>query len=563
MKLIKRNRYVADFETTNHKTYLETGCTRVWLYAISNSEGVIVNYGGSIEEFMNWCYTHPDSLIYFHNLKFDGSFILNYLLSNDFKYKEKLIKKDSKGFSTLVSGDGAWYGITINFSKNHQVVINDSLKIIPLKVKDIAKAFKLPIEKEVIDYGKYEINEQTLSYVYKDVQIVAMALKFFKDNGFDKMTIGSIAYNDYKNTFKHFEDVYPDLDREWLKKYRGAYRGGRCQVNPKYAGKIMHNVKRYDINSMYPATMVKFPLPYGQPIRCTKPDTYKFELYDLNISFKLKKGHLPTLLKSGSMFAGEDSYYNDSDGIINIQISNIDLLLLKRHYDIEYIEYLEIWGFLTSRNLFKDWVMNYYELKASSTGGMRLIYKLLLNNLYGKFGSKCEGQKKIPNLEGDYLSFSLGEVEEMKVYDLEVAIGITSYAHLMIDDAIMEVGYDNFIYCDTDSVHTIGELSSDKVHPTEIGKFKLEGIEDKSKYIRQKCYMYIENGVYNITCSGMPKQVKDYLIREYKDETFDIFKVGLIVDSDSRNITVDDMKLRPMQVKGGCILTPTPFTIRG
>lgn len=556
--------YVADFESTNHETYEETGSTRVWLYAICDGEnGDVCNWGKSIEEFMEWCRRHPNSLIYFHNLKFDGSFILNYLLENDFKYNDKLIKKSGKGFSTLINEDGAYYGITINFKQNSQVKIQDSLKLIPLKVSDIAKAFDLPIQKEVIDYSKYDVNDKTLSYVYKDVQIVALALKYFKDKGFNKMTIGSNAYNDFVQSCKYFKNLFPDLDRAFLDKYRGAYRGGRTQVNPTYAGKIVHNVKRYDINSMYPSIMVNCYLPYGKPLKEKEAGHYKFELYDINISFKLKDGHLPTLLKTGSMFASiGDTYYTDSEGIINIQISNIDLDLMKRHYDIDYLEYIEIWGFKTSNNLFKEWVMNYYELKSNSQGGLRLLYKLIINNLYGKFGSKPKGRPKKPILGDDGLSFILGEEEEMKVYHIGVAIAIVSYGHLMIDNAIMEVGYDKFIYCDTDSVHTTGELSSDKVDNKEIGKFKLEGIEDKSKYLRQKCYMYYEKGQYNITCAGMPKNVKDYLIREYGDKTFDIFKIGLVVDIDSPNINMSDLKLRPRQVKGGVILVPCPFSLR-
>ena len=75
--------FVADFETTGLDYYKKYGHTKVWLYAICNSNGDIVNYGTTIEEFMKWCYNNPTIEIYFHNLKFDGSFILNYLLERE------------------------------------------------------------------------------------------------------------------------------------------------------------------------------------------------------------------------------------------------------------------------------------------------------------------------------------------------------------------------------------------------------------------------------------------------------------------------------------------------
>lgn len=564
MKIAKSKQkwYVADFETTSKRYYEEHGYTKVWLWAVSDSNANIVKYGDSIETFIDWCKENNGTLVFFHNLKFDGSFILNYLLENNFKYIDNIKTTDSKGFSALLGDMGEFYQIKINFSSHSHITIQDSLKIIPLKVKVIAKAFNLPIQKEIIDYDKYEINETTLSYIYNDVKIVAMALKFFRDKGFIKMTIGSNAYNDFKESCKLPSSRYPRLDREWLKEWRGAYRGGRSQVNPRYADKILHNVNRYDINSMYPYTMVHYPMPYGHPIEMNEVGLWKFELYEVYIDFTLKEGHLPTLLKTATLYNRTgDTYYTDSDGIIELKISNIDLELLKRHYDIRYLKYKKIYGFKTTTDMFKDWVMKYYNLKAVSTGGMRLMYKLIINNLYGKFGSKPTGQNKIPVMTADGLGFKYSEISDRGQYYLPVAIAVTSYAHKMIDDAIMLTGYDNFVYCDTDSVHTLGTLPDNIVDNKEIGKFKLESTETISKYVRQKCYIYKEDNKWQVTCSGMTESLKEYMVREYGDDIINQFKVGLHLDENSPHITRNDMKLRPKQVKGGVILEEVPFSL--
>lgn len=553
---------------------MEEGTTRVWLYAICDSEGNIISNGTTIEEFMKCISKLHKPLIYFHNLKFDGSFILNYLLNNDFEYKDKLLLRDNKGFTTLIGEEGEYYQIKINFAHDKQVIIQDSLKIIPLKVREIAKAFNLPIEKESIDYHNYIVNEQTLSYVNKDVQIVQQALKFFKDNGFNKMTIGSNSYTRFKDSCRIFDDLFPLLDRNWLEEYRDAYRGGRSQVNPKYQGKVVHNIKRFDINSMYPYTLAQFPMPYGYPIKLDKPNVFKFEVYKVDISFTLKKGHLPTLLKKGSMFSiSDDSYYINTDLVETIYITNIDLELLYRHYDISYIKYQEIWGFKTSSVIFREFIEEFYELKSKSKGGMKLLYKLILNNLYGKFGSKCKGRNKIPVLgDNNSLEYNMSEEQDMKAYYLPVALQVCSVAHKLIDDAIMETGYDNFVYCDTDSVHTLGDLPQYMIDNKELGKFKLEAIEDTGKYVRQKCYIH-RDSVYNdetgqyemeytITCAGMTEGNKNYLIRVYKDTIFDKFDVGLIIDENSYDIHKEELKLRPMQVNGGVVLKPCPFSLK-
>ena len=554
--------YVADFETTSARYYEKHGYTKVWLWSICDENSEIVAWGKDIDTFIQWCKKNNRAEIYFHNLKFDGSFILNYLLSNNYPHTDKVKVHDSRRFSTLISDDGQYYQIKVNFGDRKIVTFLDSLKLIPLKVEQIAKIFNLPIRKLKIDYDKYEITDEVLDYVFNDVKIVAMALKFFKNQGFDKMTIGSCAYNKFFDEFSAFKQLFPKLDREWLVEWRKAYRGGRTQVNPRYAGKILENVNRYDINSMYPYAMSRWYMPYDYPISITKRGRYKFELYKVNIIFKLKNGHLPTLLKSGNRFNNTDeTYYIESDGLETIYISNIDLDLLYKHYDIKYIEYLEMYGFKTSKFIFTEFIDKYYELKNNSTGGLKLIYKLVINNLYGKFGSKCYGKTKIPQLKDNALEFTTTEEEEMKQYYLPVAIAITSYCHKLIDDAIEMTGIENFVYCDTDSVHTLGALPKEVVDNKEIGKFKYEGCELKAKYIRQKCYIYKEENDTVITCAGMTESIKNYLFKQYKDDVFKIFDIGLKVDENSPNIKLEDLKLRPKQVMGGTILTPIPFSL--
>lgn len=564
--------YVADFETTSSEFYDKNGYTKVWLYAIADSQGNIVDHGDSISQFMAWCYCHDNATVYFHNLKFDGSFIINWLLNHGYKPVEgKIRKHDAKGFSTLINGNGAWYSIKVNLARRTQITFLDSLKIIPLKVKEIAKAFKLPIEKEAIDYDDYTIDERRLEYVYHDVQIVAMALRFFKNLGYERMTIGSNAYTSFVDSYDGFRKKFPLLDERFLTEWRDAYRGGRCQVNPRYAGKIMHDVRRYDINSMYPYAMSRFPMPYGNPIELTKPGVMDFELYEVDIAFTLKEGHLPTLLKKHGLDFSKDTYYTDTDGIERMHISSIDLELVRRHYDIQHLTYITIYGFYTDASIFRQWIDQHYKDKQESEGGLRMVYKLIINNIYGKFGSNCRGAMKIPSLDEDgSTGFHMGKLEDMGNYYLPVAIAVTSYCHKMIDDAILRTGYDNFVYCDTDSVHTIGTLPDEWVDPKEIGKFKLEAIEPKSKYIRQKCYLYDEGGKTRVTCCGMPDSLKEWLSDNHKDDIYDIFKVGLSLQPDdgkrhaegSYIVPRDSVKLLPRQVKGGCVLRPTGFELR-
>ena len=546
--------YVADFETTTYQYYLENGYTRVWLYAICDSDANIYSYGDSIERFISDIRKLYGKTIYFHNLKFDGAFILDYLLNNDYQYYENLKDKE-RGFTTLIGDMGQFYSIEINFSKGKRVHIHDSLKLLPFKVEKIAKDFNLPILKKTIDYNDYTINDKTLEYVFNDVKIVAMALKAIKKEGMIKMTTASCAYNQYTGlkSDAFLVNAFPELDDQFLNDWRKAYRGGRCQVNPLYQGKVLtKGVKRYDINSMYPYIMHDMELPYGNPIKINEPNKFDFELYHIKVQFSLRENHLPSLLRKGSVFGGVDTYYIESDGIEEIYISSIDMELLERNYNIEFLEYIDIYGFRTTKLLFFDYVDMWYKRKQVDKGAKRLVDKLMLNSLYGKFGSDNKGKHKIPRLEDNIVEFDNSEECDMKKYYLPVAIAITSYAHLLLDNAINKTGILNFVYCDTDSIHTLGSLPNEWVDNSKLGKFKLEGIENCSKYVRQKCYIYKENNEINVTCAGLNEEMKDVIINRYGDELFKYFQTGFTVMG----------KLLPKRVPGGVILYETTFEIK-
>ena len=452
---------------------------------------------------------------------------------------------------------GEFYSIDIKFTKNKLVHFRDSLKILPFKVSKIAKDFKLPIMKEEIDYDNYDITPEKISYITNDVRIVAMALSQLKAEGMTKMTTASCAYNQYSSmrNSEYMSRTFPELPDDFLTEWRKAYRGGRSQVNPYYASKIIKNVKRYDINSMYPSIMRNEKLPYGNPIEIDKMDSAYFELYHMYIEFSLKDGHLPTLLKKSSLYSGDDSYYVETDGVEELWISSIDYKLLKRHYNIYSMKIIKMYGFRCSTIMFIDYVDKWYEKKNKDTGAKKIVDKFMLNCLYGKFGSKHEGYHRVPYMDEDTgkIKYGKSEIEKMTKYYLPLAIAITSYAHLYIDDGIEATGIENFVYCDTDSVHTLGELPAKLVDNHKIGKFKLEAIEQQAKYVRQKTYITLEDNKIHITCAGMTDQMKQDAIDKYGMDMFKEFKVGFTMGG----------KLLPKHVKGGIVLYETTFQISG
>ena len=185
---------------------------------------------------------------WFHNLKFDGEFIIYYLLENGYKWIEDKSKIDNKTFTTLISDLGMFYEITIYFKKQGKRIIKatilDSMKILPFSVSAIAKSFNLEISKLEIDYFEkrekgHILTSEEKAYIQNDVKIVAKALDIMFKEGLDKMTIGANALSNYKTILRRdrFEHFFPPLERDIDEDIRQAYKGGFTYVNPIYKEK--------------------------------------------------------------------------------------------------------------------------------------------------------------------------------------------------------------------------------------------------------------------------------------------------------------------------------------
>ena len=223
-------KYTADFETNVN----EKDC-RVWAWAIHEIGGEYFEYGNNIEDFINWCANKKyNYYVYFHNLKFDGEYIFNYLLKNGYKYISNKKQRKDKTFTCLISSMGQFYSIEIYFTvkktKVNKVTIYDSLKILNMSVDTIAREFDLPIRKLEIDYKEYrevghELTQDEIDYIHNDVDIMSRALNIMFEMGLTKMTIGSCALKNYKDMIRNFNDFYPTLPLPIDDSIRKSYKG--------------------------------------------------------------------------------------------------------------------------------------------------------------------------------------------------------------------------------------------------------------------------------------------------------------------------------------------------
>ena len=206
------------------------------------------------------------------------------------------------------------------------------------------------------------------------------------------------------------------------------------------------------------------------------------------------------------------------------------------------------WKFKGIKGIFNDYIDKYMAIKKVSTGSKRLLAKLLLNNLYGKFATNPKMQSKIPYLdENDVVCYKLSEVEEKEPVYTAMGVFITSYARAKTQRTAQKL-YNRFCYCDTDSIHIIGTEVPDNIDidDKELGYWGLESQFARARFLRAKTYVeeYVD-GYLNVRCAGLPDSLKE-------EVTFDNFLTGLQLQG----------KLMPKRYKGGIILEEHDFTIK-
>ena len=557
--------YSADFETT---TKVED--CRVWAWGVCEvgREDETFEYGIDLDGFMNFMGRKNGlNTYYFHNAKFDSEFIITWLFKHGFKYVKDARRLEAGEFTTLISDQRVFYSLEICFYNKDKHVkkakILDSYKIMPLSVEKLAQAFSLEIRKGSIDYNKerevgYKLDENEIAYLKNDVVIVSQALKHMFDLNLKKMTAGSNAMYDYKQRFgqKQFEHHFPVLDYD--NEIRQSYKGAFVYVNPKYKGKEIGEGLVFDVNSLYPYVMRHRSFPYGEGIyfegEYQSDSVYDLYVQMLSCQFELKLGYIPTIATKNDLAYKPLEYLEDSGGeYITLCLTNVDLELMKEHYNMYDVTYHGGWKFKSSKSLFNDYIDYWYHIKEQATidknGALRQIAKFMLVNLYGKFAlnPKCATRSPYLNTEKDIIQYKLNPPETREPIYIPVGTFVTSWARDYTIRSAQSL-YDRFLYADTDSLHIIGtDIPTEIfVSETQLGGWKCEAEFIRAKYLRNKCYIEDMKGEgLKVTCAGMPKDC-------YKNVTWENFKFG----------TVFEGKLSAKHVPGGIVLVPTTFEIQ-
>lgn len=481
---------VGDFETT---VYEGQERTDVWASALVEMYSEDVKIFHSIDETFEYLLTLDTNIVvYYHNLKFDGSFWLSFLMTK-LKYTQAIEQKSNekydikfmldkdmpnKSFKYTISDMGQWYDIKIKVNK-HIIEFRDSLKLLPFSVEKIGKSFKtkhrkLDMEYKGFRYAGCDITDEEKKYIANDVMVVKEALEIMFDEGHNKLTIGACCLNEFKRTYdKHdYKALFPDIYEIPIDKaiygadnageyIRRSYKGGWCYLVKGKENTIKNNGTTADVNSLYPSMMTSESgnrYPVGKPkfwhgnyipAEALNPNAYFF--VRVRTRFYIRENMLPCIqIKSNLMYPANEwltssdvfnprdkkyySEYIDIDGkrkpaSVTLTLTMTDYALIKEHYELVDFEILDGCYFNAQIGLFDMYIEKYKKIKLESTGARRELAKLFLNNLYGKLASSTNSSFKFAYLkDGDVVGFVEISEYEKKAGYIPIGSAITSYA---------------------------------------------------------------------------------------------------------------------------------------
>ena len=487
----ERKRYLScDFETTVYEGQTNT---EVWASACVELFTEDVKIFHSIDDTFNYFLSLDCDLVcYYHNLKFDGSFWLDFLIKK-LKYKqafEDLVPDGSQGtwerdyemknktFKYMIAEQGQWYSIVIKVN-GHKIEIRDSLKLLPFKVREIGEGFKtkhrkLDMKYEGYRYAGCEIAEEEKKYIANDVLVVKEALEVMYEQGHNLLTIGACCMREFKKDYtkEEYDFLFPNLKNIEIDKdlygysdvdqyIRKSYKGGWCYLVKGKAGKPYKNGTTADVNSLYPSMMHSMSgnvYPYGLPtfwkgdyipVEAIGKDKYFF--VRIKTRFYLKEGKLPFVqIKNSYKYKGTEAletsdYLNPKDGkyythyydtkgnlcdtSVILTMTMTDYYLLKEHYNLIDCEILDGCWFKARAGFFDKYIDKWAEVKKTSKGALRQLAKLFLNNLYGKFASSDNSSFKKAFVRQDGAIGFIGvEAHDKTVGYIPIGSAITSYA---------------------------------------------------------------------------------------------------------------------------------------
>lgn len=465
----------------------------------------VISKGDIVQQMFFIMCSNPEYTWFAHNMQYDARYFIERL--EEIRDRVQFfLRTDSDVFMITVSLPE----ITDAKGRTATLVIRDSYALWPEKLAKLAEHFCPELPKGDLDFEKVSFdpkNPEHVAYAKRDAEALLVGLVRFNALLYQhfgvnvRTTTASTALAAWQRTLGKEDRYYNSkVSEEFV---RSGYYGGLVFLTStgKFNGAIT-----YDRNSSYPAEMLGGHFPEGPPTRCRYIHDQYLGLYD--VSCTAPDGLVVPILPK-----------RDSQGIVwpsgtfRTVVTSDEIKFARSHgYIIHQVHDGMIWPKTCSP--FSEFINKCRDIRFTwPKSALDQVAKRMQNSTYGKYGSKRTRRKLYTTLPleeqigcevwGDYL------IREEYAEDMQClpqwAVFITARARLALLSVIYQVGPENVLYGDTDSV----TLKPGFTLPegTDYGEWKKEKTWSEFRARGPKIYAGRKEGEEEITgaAKGIPK----------------------------------------------------------
>lgn len=356
------------------------------------------------------------------------------------------------------------------------------------------------------------------AYGRRDVKVIMRAVIRWVDflqahdlGGF-KGTLASQAFTAYRHRFMPVPIMIHD-DPRALALERASYVGGRTEC---FRLGILEGEYFYvDVNSMYPGVMRKRPYP------CSLQSVHREPALDTLHRWAIERGVIADVIVE----TDKPLFPLVDDGTLIFPVGRFRVTLagpeLKLALDRGLVRRCFLAAVYNMAELFTDYIDTLYHerMKARLAGDLTSywLFKIMMNSLYGKFGQRGRIWRDVGIEHPDTIELyteinghtnqvthrrTFGGIiqewqDEGEAFHSFPAIAsyITSHARLVLLQAIEAAGWDQVLYCDTDSL-VMTRTGFDRIQhlcdPARIGAWAVEAALTRLELHGPKDYVFDE-----------------------------------------------------------------------
>lgn len=577
----------------------------VWMFSVN---GLCI-VGRTWEEFEEMClkisdilglYEKKILLVYVHNLAYEFQFIRKrFIWSKVFAVEERkpVYALSDMGIEFRCSYLLTGYSLA-TVAKNLQY-----------KIKKLDS-----LDYSIARHSETPLTSEELQYCLNDVKIVVLYLAELLQTEWNINTVPitktgfvrrfcreccMVDQENRKNKFKRmrYNEIMSNMTMT-LPEYtqlKRAFQGGFTHASAWYSGRVVHNAKSYDEISAYPFVMVAMQYPMSKPEHIDQISEKEFlnslKLYCCCFDIYFEELEAITTFEnylSSSRCWHKEEYSENNGRIVEAKrvwttLTEQDFFIISKMYRWKKMKVANFMRFKRDylpRDFVKA-VLTLYADKTTLKGveGQEVEYigkKEMLNSTYGM--SVTDPIRNNIYYEEDWKTKEPDALEVLEKYNTDRnrflyypwGVWVTAYARNRLLRAILEVGENDYLYADTDSVKFLHSEDHEDFFRKEndralelleaarqfhhfpksfmtpktkegvekpLGVWDYDGEYKTFKALRAKAYLTEDySGDLHLTVAGLNKKVTvPYLKQKYKttESIFEAFADGLSVPPDS------------------------------